>query len=252
MNLKNLFQKKQTKTYICARCKKELDENTFTWIGNHRFCFDCANVKSVLNKNEQNTVNTTDVKRICHMCFKPISKFESRLFNDQYYCLDCLKAHSLINKKIGEAERKEKEERIKKDALKSTFHYPVKDKIEDYTFWANEVSRHNNLRNSKGIKWSEYFKGYEIKEMILVKSTPDYEYPDDSSWDWDTFIGVYYNESIDDYKFTVTEDYNSCWDGAPVFTGGEMTLELFEEYMKIIDNHKYDDLIEKLKEKGNK
>ena len=252
MSLKNLFQRKQSQKYICARCKKEIDENSFAWIGNHRFCLDCANTKSALKNDESKADNTAPKNRICHVCFKPIQKTESRLFNGQYYCLDCIKSHSVISLKIGEAERKEKEERIKNDALKSTFYYEVKDKIEDYTFWANEVARHNNIRNSKGVKWSDYFKGYEIKEMILVKSTPDYEYPDDSNWDWDTFVGVYYNESLDDYKFIVTENYNSCWDGVPVFTGGESTLDTFEEYMKVIDNHKYDDLIKNLKEKGQK
>lgn len=251
MNLNNLFHKKQIKKYICAKCKKDLDENAFIWIGNHRFCFDCANIKTVAGKNEQNTVATDDVKRICHVCFKSVSKFESRLFNGQYYCLDCFKAHSASSEKIAEAEQKEKQERIKENAIKSTFHYLAKDKIEDYIFWENEVQRHNNLRNSKGIKWSEHFKEYNIQEMILVKSTPDHEYPNDSNWDWDTFVGVYYNESIDDYKFTITEDFNSCWDGVPVFMGGEITLELFEEYMKIIDNHKYDHLIQKLKYKNN-
>lgn len=30
------------KTYLCARCKKELTDSQTEWIGNHRFCVDCA------------------------------------------------------------------------------------------------------------------------------------------------------------------------------------------------------------------
>ena len=32
----------QSKTYICARCKKEITDDESKWIGNHRFCADCA------------------------------------------------------------------------------------------------------------------------------------------------------------------------------------------------------------------
>ena len=45
MGLFDAFKKKAVapqKTFICARCKKEITDEEFKWIGNHRFCKDCA------------------------------------------------------------------------------------------------------------------------------------------------------------------------------------------------------------------
>ncbi len=46
MGLFNIFNKKtttaQSKTYTCARCKKEITDSESKWIGNHRFCSNCA------------------------------------------------------------------------------------------------------------------------------------------------------------------------------------------------------------------
>ena len=46
MGLFDIFKKKalveQPKTYICARCKKEITDSESKWIGNHRFCVKCA------------------------------------------------------------------------------------------------------------------------------------------------------------------------------------------------------------------
>ncbi len=41
MGLLNFFKKKE-KTYICARCKKEITNEESNLIGSHRFCSDCA------------------------------------------------------------------------------------------------------------------------------------------------------------------------------------------------------------------
>ena len=45
MGLFDMFKKKADapqKTLICARCKKEITDEESKWIGNHRFCTDCA------------------------------------------------------------------------------------------------------------------------------------------------------------------------------------------------------------------
>ncbi len=46
MGLFDIFNKKtttaQSKIYICTRCKKEITDNESKWIGNHRFCENCA------------------------------------------------------------------------------------------------------------------------------------------------------------------------------------------------------------------
>ena len=47
----NISTTKQTKTYICARCKKEITDDESKWIGNHRFCKDCAAPPKVATNN---------------------------------------------------------------------------------------------------------------------------------------------------------------------------------------------------------
>ena len=45
MGLFDMFKKKADapqKTLTCARCKKEISDEESKWIGNHRFCTDCA------------------------------------------------------------------------------------------------------------------------------------------------------------------------------------------------------------------
>ena len=45
MGLFDIFKKKAVapqKTFMCARCKKEITDEETKWIGNHRFCRDCA------------------------------------------------------------------------------------------------------------------------------------------------------------------------------------------------------------------
>ncbi len=46
MRFFDIFKKEvsaeQSKTYICARCKKEITDSESKWIGNHRFCKNCA------------------------------------------------------------------------------------------------------------------------------------------------------------------------------------------------------------------
>ena len=45
MGLFDIFKKKAVapqKTFMCARCKKEITDEETKWIGNHRFCNKCA------------------------------------------------------------------------------------------------------------------------------------------------------------------------------------------------------------------
>ena len=183
-------------------------------------------------------------KRICSRCGIEIPKGRSRVVFGNTYCIECE-----INK------RKESEEREKlkiiEEANKSKFHYNVEDPVEAYLFWQNEVDEAHGRLNSNKISWQEITKGYKFKETILIKSTPDYEHPDkvdwDWDWDWDTSLSILYNETTHTYLFALTEDFYSTWDAFPVFRGGEISLELFEKYMNIIDNHKYDELIAELK-----
>ena len=191
-------------------------------------------------------------KYICCRCEKEIPAGRSQKFCGKTYCIEC----ALFVRTNGKQEAEEREKlKIIEEAQKSKFYYNVEDSVEAYLFWQNEVDKAHEQLNlqkiSQKTSWEEITKGYGIKELILIKSTPDYEYPDKVDWDWDTLVGVYYNETTDAYMFSLTEDFNSTWDGFPVFRGGEISLELFENYMKIIDNHKYDELIAKLKKQKN-
>ena len=65
MGLFNLFKKKE-KTYICARCKKEITDAESKWIGSHRFCSDCAappkNVNMAPKQAVDNSITTKTIK----------------------------------------------------------------------------------------------------------------------------------------------------------------------------------------------
>ena len=187
-------------------------------------------------------------KYICCRCEKEIPTGRSRKFCGKTYCIEC----ELFVRTNGKREAEEREKlKITEEAQKSKFYYNVEEPVAAYLFWQNEVDKAHEQLNLKKMSqktsWQEITKGYEYKESILIKSTPDYEYPDKVDWDWDTYVSVLYNKATDVYMFSLTENFNSTWDGFPVFCGGEISLELFEKYMKIIDNHKYDELIAELK-----
>ena len=183
-------------------------------------------------------------KRICSRCGIEIPQGRSRVLSGNTYCIECE-----INKRKEDEERKKL--KIIEEANKSKFYYKVEDPVEAYLFWQNEVDEAHDRLNSKKMSqktsWEEITKGYKFKETILIKSTPDYEHPDKVDWDWDTSLSILYNETTHTYLFALTEDFYSTWDAFPVFSGGEISLELFEKYMNIIDNHKYDELIAELK-----
>ena len=90
MGLFDVFKKKksseQPKTYICARCKKEIADSEPKWIGNHRFCNDCFKSSDYRNTNEAPKcsvcgnevprINTTDT--MCFSCRWIKSKFSDK------------------------------------------------------------------------------------------------------------------------------------------------------------------------------
>ena len=65
MGLFDAFKKKADapqKTFICARCKKEITDEESKWIENHRFCADCAaslNASEKVPKQEKNLVSNS-------------------------------------------------------------------------------------------------------------------------------------------------------------------------------------------------
>lgn len=187
-------------------------------------------------------------KYICSRCEKEVSVGDSRNFCGKAYCIDC---ELFLKLEVAQKAEEEKRLRTIDEAKKSKFHYNVTDPVEAYVFWKNEVNVAHRMLKSQDKNWEELMNGFNPQTIIPIKSTPDYEYPDKGDWDWDTDIWVYYNESTDAYKFALIESYNSEWDGFPVFSGGEISLELFEMYMNIIYNHEYDELISKLKNEKN-
>lgn len=240
-----LFNKKK---YICCRCEKEIPTGRSRKFCGKTYCIECELFVRTNGKREAEEIVNTKLldnkKRVCSRCGIEIPKGRSRVLSGETYCIEC---------KINKQKEAKERERLKiiEEANKSKFYYNVEDPVEAYLFWQNEVDnaheRLNLLKISQKISWEEITKGYKYQETILIKSTPDYEHPDKVDWDWDTCLSISYNETTDEYMFSLTEYFNSTWDGFPVFCGGEISLELFEKYMKIIDNHKYDELIAELK-----
>lgn len=183
-------------------------------------------------------------KYICNRCEKEVSLANSRTFRGNAYCIECEQFLRLDATKKAE---EEKRLRTIDEAEKSKFHYNVTDPVEAYAFWENEVDIAHRMLKSQDKSWEELINGFKPQTTIRIKSTPDYEYPDNREWDWNTDIWIYYSELTDVYKFALLESYNSEWDGFPVFSGGEISLEVFENYMNIIGNHEYDEFISKLK-----
>ena len=75
MGLFDIFKKKspkqhhnitaQPETYICARCNKKITDEESEWIGNHRFCSNCAAPpKSVTITPKQAVDNSVSTKTI--------------------------------------------------------------------------------------------------------------------------------------------------------------------------------------------
>ena len=70
MKLFDIFKKKADapqKTFICARCKKEITDDESKWIGNHRFCNNCATPikKATITQEMHIDVSTNDVDESC-------------------------------------------------------------------------------------------------------------------------------------------------------------------------------------------
>ena len=73
-------------TYICARCKKEITDEESKWIGNHRFCTDCAaSPKAVTNnitvKSKENAKDelTAQPQRYVGATIKPKQDFSENV-----------------------------------------------------------------------------------------------------------------------------------------------------------------------------
>ena len=93
------------KTLICARCKKEITDEESKWIGNHRFCKDCAAPLKVATnkvpvKSKENAYKSKKDKPqwlkvapqktfICARCKKEIPDEESKWIGNHRFCADC-------------------------------------------------------------------------------------------------------------------------------------------------------------------
>lgn len=104
MGLFNIFKKKaialqdmqekdhsittQPKTFTCARCKKEIADEESKWIGNHRFCSECATpiktsiIAPLATHKEEKTY-------ICARCKKEITDEESKWIGNHRFCRKC-------------------------------------------------------------------------------------------------------------------------------------------------------------------
>lgn len=94
MGLFNLFKKKE-KAYICARCKKEITGKESNWIGNHRFCADCA-------ASSQKTTAEKHIERNTFICSKCGKELEKRHLRNNNICNDC--ASEIISRALAESE----------------------------------------------------------------------------------------------------------------------------------------------------
>ncbi len=98
-------------TYFCARCKKQLAEQDCVWIGNHRFCRDCAMASGHPVQDAERyrdpkflimQIPFQRPKTMCSRCGRETSEGEFLLRNDEYcLCSECrqsLRCFTLICK----------------------------------------------------------------------------------------------------------------------------------------------------------
>lgn len=104
----------RAKTYKCTRCKKNISEENFCWIGNHRFCIECANPKSILlpkapiiKKEDVETQKT--LSYTCARCKKQIIHDEVEWIGSHKFCKACATPKNIFNiKNPMSTDKKEK------------------------------------------------------------------------------------------------------------------------------------------------
>ena len=86
---------KREQTYTCARCKKQIGEQNCVWIGDHRFCRDCANtanhiVQETERYKEPKYREPTGPTGLCSRCRSRVPLTEL-VFKDltDCVCKDC-------------------------------------------------------------------------------------------------------------------------------------------------------------------
>lgn len=124
------------------------------------------------------------------------------------------------------------------DKEKVRFHYDVSDPEAEHSFWTKAVNDANYNRNYKKLS-DKICEELTTIDIIAVRTVLDYFRPDDNWFDWNTDIWIGIDNAGNRYYF-LKESYLSPWDEMPVYSGGEISQVLFNEYMKRINNHKYD------------
>lgn len=122
------------------------------------------------------------------------------------------------------------------DKDKVRFHYDVSDPQADHSFWTNAVDDANYNRNKK--LYGESNGDLKTIGITPVRTVLDYYRPESSWFDWDTMLWIRVDDSGNKHYF-LEEHYMSPWDDMPVYTGGEISEQLFKEYMKKINNSDY-------------
>lgn len=128
----------------------------------------------------------------------------------------------------------ESESKKQQDCSNIKFYYDATNPEEDNEFWTNAVNRaqYENLNKEKRDNLKQI-------DTILIRTIPDDFCPDDKNYDWDTVITICSDDTGNKYYY-LEEFYLSPWDEMFVSSGGEISYELFKEYMLKINNNKYD------------
>lgn len=232
-----LFNK--SPAYKCARCKKKISDGEFVWIGNHRFCLDCEKphsqnpivkpAKPVISPSMiTNTVKDQQPRIIrCKRCKKEVSEGQYKRVDNHIFCLECLELP------IGYA--------LDKNGDRFKFHYPVTNMHQEHEYWDNAIKLINKRRRQD----DSINKPEDVKciDIISIRTTEDYEYPQDSDFDWEINLWVCANNERNVWYFELHEDYLSEWDAFPVYSGGYVSINEAKEYLHHIGNHTYDHIL---------
>ena len=124
---------------------------------------------------------------------------------------------------------------INNSDLKIKFYYDVANIAEADAFWDKAVDDAHNTDSGKETDKSSL----RLIEPIFIRNKKDTEFPDDPEYDWRTTIWIYSDDTRNQLRYFLEESFLSLWDAFPVFRGGEISYELFKEYMKKIKNDKY-------------
>ena len=163
MEFFDLFNKKE-KTYVCARCKKEITDEESKWIGNRRFCSNCAAPPKKVTIERKQERHTVAYKNTCSRCRKELP--ENQLIEQYNKCLcgECVEQVRLINKQIEIAEKIVDEYIFCNNlSLSSLFIENVKTRVKNFL-----TEYLDNPQNYYVFYWSEYPMG-AIHNKVLIK-----------------------------------------------------------------------------------